>query len=111
MILCIPGAIPATERTAHFALATRLLNELATSQTALADGYEFRFPAGALQSIAQFIANERLCCPFMRFDIHVEPGASELILQMTGPVGTREVIETEVRIGSRGSAGYQCCEA
>lgn len=97
VIACVPGAIPAGERAAHFALAARIFNELAISRSPLHDGYEVRFPVEALTSVAVFVVNERLCCPFMRFGIELQPGASEIVLRMTGPAGTREVFDVELR--------------
>lgn len=107
-IVCMPGAIPASARAEHFALAARLFNEIAVSRTALSDGYEVRFPGETLTSVAQFVANERLCCPFMRFDIELHAGISTLVLRMTGPLGTREVLDAELWRGQCDSTGCGC---
>ena len=51
-----------------------------------ADGYAYRF-AGAdspLESMLEFIAAERRCCPFLSFEIAFEPHGGPLWLRMRG---------------------------
>jgi len=108
VLACVPYAIPAAERKAHFALAERVFRELAIARTALTDGYAITFRADALVSIAQFVANERLCCPFLRFALELEPAGDTLLLRMTGPTGTRDVLDAELQIDSCGSTGCAC---
>lgn len=107
-IACVPGAIPSGERASHFSLAARLFQETAISHDPLIDGYEVQFRAAALISVAQFVANERLCCPFMRFEIEMQAGANTLVLRMTGPEGTHEVLETELNIDQHKASGCGC---
>jgi hypothetical protein len=97
-LTCIPGAIPQQERPAHFALARRLLRSDAVSRRALANGYEIRFSIDVMTDVALFVSRERLCCPFLRFDLAVEPGAAEVTLRMTGPEGAREALDAELGI-------------
>jgi hypothetical protein len=97
-IACVPGAIPKEERAAHFQLAKRLFVELAETREQLSDGYAFRFPADAIHEVARFIANERRCCPFMEFGISISPNADSLWLRMTGPEGTRDVLDAELNL-------------
>ena len=52
----------------------------------LPDGYAYRF-AGAespLESLLEFIAAERRCCPFLTFEIAFEPHGGPLWLRMRG---------------------------
>ena len=52
----------------------------------LPHGYAYRF-AGAdspLESLLEFIAAERRCCPFLRFEIAFEPHGGPLWLRMRG---------------------------
>jgi hypothetical protein len=86
----------------------RVFRELAIARTALTDGYAITFRADALVSIAQFVANERLCCPFLRFALELEPAGDTLLLRMTGPTGTRDVLDAELQIDSCGSTGCAC---
>ena len=42
--------------------------------------------------IAKAVEAERHCCRFLRFGIIVEPDGGPVILELTGPPGTREFI-------------------
>jgi hypothetical protein len=97
-IACVPSAIPLAERAAHFALAERLFKTLALARDRLPDGLAFVLPIEELASAARFIENERRCCPFMRFEIAIEPNAKAFQLKMLGPDGTREVLEAELSL-------------
>jgi hypothetical protein len=95
-LACIPEAIPATERPAHFALLARLFGEGARERRELADGYAFRFEADALDDVARFVANERRCCPFLAFTLDLAPEGGPLWLGITGPAGTRAFLDVEL---------------
>jgi hypothetical protein len=55
----------------------------------LDDGYAFRHSPDreVLLAIAEFVANERLCCPFFDFALTVERGGGPVWLRMTGQGG------------------------
>lgn len=57
-------------------------------------GYAFRFPGEGdwHGKIADFIASERTCCSFFRFELAFAPGFGPIWLTMTGPAGTKEFI-------------------
>lgn len=95
-LACVPSAIPATERASHFALARELFHEVAQERTDLPDGYAVRFSPDALEAVARFVANERKCCPFMNFELSIAPGSGPPWLRMTGPAGTREIVQAEL---------------
>ncbi|HEX2188716.1 MAG TPA: hypothetical protein VHG51_07435 [Longimicrobiaceae bacterium] len=97
-LACVPGAIPAAERPAHFALVRRLFGEVAESREPLANGYAFRFPPEALEAVARFVANERKCCPFLAFVVEVPPAVGPVWLRLTGPEGTPALLEAELSI-------------
>jgi hypothetical protein len=46
--------------------------------------------------VAEFIANERLCCPFFGFTVEVEPQGGALWLHLTGRDGVKSFIQAEV---------------
>ena len=51
----------------------------------LPDGYAYRFAGDdQLASLQEFIAAERRCCPFLTFEIALEPHAGPLWLRMRG---------------------------
>jgi hypothetical protein len=68
----------------------------ALEREALADGFRWRFTPSRelLELIARVIDAERQCCPFFRFELTVEPAGGPVRLAVTGPAGTRELLET-----------------
>ena len=52
----------------------------------LEDGHAYRFAGGdsLLESLLEFIAAERRCCPFLSFEIAFEPHGGPLWLRMRG---------------------------
>ena len=62
----------------------------------VADGYQFMFPYNIeLTQLADFISEERLCCPFLEFTLKIEPNAKKVLLTLTGPTGTQEFLREE----------------
>jgi hypothetical protein len=102
-LVCVPSAIPAAQRARHFVLARELLNKQAAERADLPDGYAFRFAVDKLVELARFIDNESKCCPFVTFDLQIAPGSGPTWLKITGPEGTREVLEAELSL--QGSCG------
>lgn len=94
-LACVPGAIPAGERTAHFE-RTRQLFEGALERAELTDGYGFRFDPDRLADVVRFVEHERRCCPFLTFTIEQRPDGGPLWLRLTGPAGTREFLVAEL---------------
>ncbi len=97
-LACVPAAIPADERPAHFALVGRLFTETVRERRDLPNGLAFRFADDDFEQVARFVANERRCCPFLRFEIAVEPDGGPVRLRMTGPAGTRDFLRAELRL-------------
>jgi len=98
-LACVPGAIPAAERPAHFALITRLFTAAARERRDLsggAEGYAFRFDADAFDDLARWVTNERRCCPFLSFALELAPDGGPLWLRLTGPAGTRAFLDAEL---------------
>jgi hypothetical protein len=99
-LVCVPTALAPEERTAHFALIRQVFGELVLERTELTNGYAYRFEPDALKAVARFVANERKCCPFLDFELAIIAGSGPIWLRMTGPSGTREVLEAELAISS-----------
>lgn len=95
-IACQPGAISSDQRAGHFALATRLFAQAVQEKQETADGYAFRFAAEEYPNLVQYIANERLCCPFFRFGLEVSPGQGPIWLQLGGGEGVKEFLQSEL---------------
>ena len=58
------------------------------------DGLRVRFSPGAdiVATLARVVDAERQCCPFLRFVITVEPDGGPVLLELSGPAGTRDFI-------------------
>jgi len=98
-LACAPCAIPAADRAAHFALARRLFGEGARRREPLPEGYTFHFGPEAFEDVARFVAHERLCCPFLAFELTVAPPDGEIRLRIAGPEGSRALLDAELRLG------------
>src|SRR5512132_2828740 len=97
-VVCVPSAIPLTERVAHFKLARQMFAELVEERIDLPSGIALRLPSDTFPQVARFIANERKCCPFLHSEVEIAPGAGPMWLRLTGPPGTRELIEAELAL-------------
>jgi hypothetical protein len=54
---------------------------------------------GLLRKAVDFIANERLCCPFFGFTLEIEPEGGALWLRLIGPEGIKLFIRAEMANG------------
>jgi hypothetical protein len=82
---CNPQAIPDERRPAHQAHTERAFAAVQEVRE-LPTGYALRLPneRKLLQTIMAFICDERLCCPFFRFGLEIEPEQGPVWLQLTG---------------------------
>jgi hypothetical protein len=82
VIACNFGAIDPANRSDHADTAENIFTSTLGIKE-LPQGYAFRLPLenAMLSKISEWIANERLCCPFFTFSMVV---ADELWLQLTG---------------------------
>ena len=73
------------------------------------DGYTIQVAATdeGLAAAMALIQVERLCCPFLRFDLAVEAGAGPVRLALTGPPGVKEFLAPwlEARVGQTKTTG------
>ena len=99
-LVCSPSAIPPGERARHFARGRELLEVQATERADITGGYAFRFAPTLLLEVVRFVDNERQCCPFITFVLQMDPDNGPLWLRMTGPAGTREVLQAELSLES-----------
>jgi hypothetical protein len=60
----------------------------------LSDGVAWRFSSGpsVIAALAEFIGLESQCCPFLRFQLTVEPDGGPVWLELSGPTGTRDFL-------------------
>lgn len=94
-LACDLTAIPSEVREEHVINAPQLF-AMAQEVHELSDGYAIRFAnePGRFMAIAKFIENERLCCPFFRFGLDLEPNNGHLWLRLTGGEGVKEILQT-----------------
>ena len=69
---------------------------LAKERIKLNNGFRWRFDASGkfLATAVETIEAERQCCRFLQFVLTVEPDAGSMWLEITGPAGTTEFLET-----------------
>jgi hypothetical protein len=62
----------------------------------LEDGYAYRFPSEAIWigELANLITLERQCCSFLRFNLRLDPGAGPIWLELSGPAGTKDFLNS-----------------
>jgi hypothetical protein len=94
---CNRAALSNLARKRHFDELGPALRSRHKSIRELPDGYEFEFPSdtATFQLVSEWVAGERLCCPFFDIDIHVEREGGSLWLRLAGREGTKEFIRAE----------------
>jgi hypothetical protein len=95
---CDMTAIPVADRAAHHQLIRRLMTKAVENIRELPDGFAFRFPADEYQAVTEFVARERLCCPFLAFTLELLPDQGPLVLRLTGAEGVKEFIRAELSL-------------
>jgi len=96
---CNMLALDAEQRNRHEVLV-HSLREWQSEIRELPNGYAFRLSNDAtmIRDLAEFIANERLCCPFFDFELKVERESGPLWLGITGREGVKPFIRMEFGI-------------
>jgi hypothetical protein len=94
---CDMSAIEPEQRSQHIAAIKELFQTVQEVQE-LPNGYAFRMPneTGLLMRTAEFVAREKLCCPFFGFKIEIEPNNGGLWLHLTGRDGVKPFIAAEI---------------
>lgn len=98
-LFCDLTAIDASQRKHHKELTGRLRESIKEVRE-MADGYAFRF-AGETDQItlvAEWVALERLCCPFFDFQLEVGSRDKPLWLRITGRAGVKSFMQSEFGI-------------
>ncbi|HET6668765.1 MAG TPA: hypothetical protein VFH15_00905 [Pyrinomonadaceae bacterium] len=54
--------------------------------------YQFSSASEKITALANLIALEHQCCPFLTFRLTVEPGEAPVSLELSGPPGTKEFL-------------------
>ena len=95
-IACVMAALDEEQRRRRKELEGRL-GAFVEEVRELADGYALRLPSGSrtLLDVAEFVTYERLCCPFLDFEIDVEREGGPLWLRLRGREGVKEFVRHE----------------
>lgn len=96
---CNPLALDKEQR-ARYTVFTKQLFSSGREVSELPDGYRVSFQAASqtIKDTAEFITYERLCCPFLNFEMAVE--GENLQLQMKGADGVKEFLKAELGMNS-----------
>jgi hypothetical protein len=93
-IACNLAALP--DRTRYRTLFERLRHAISGSAE-LPDGYSYSVRAEemSLAELGEWISLECLCCPFLHFELSVLGSDTLWWLTLTGPEGTKPILERE----------------
>jgi hypothetical protein len=93
---CDPSALTPQSRKRHFDELDPALRARKNGIRELSNGFEFEFPSDAatFQLASEWVAGERLCCPFFEIDLHVERGS--LWLRLTGREGVKQFVQADL---------------
>jgi hypothetical protein len=94
---CDRAALTPQARKRHFDELGPALKARVKSIRELSDGFAFEFPPDTetLQLISEWVAGERLCCPFFDIDVHAEREHGGLWLRLTGREGVKQFIQSD----------------
>src|SRR4029077_5037273 len=94
---CDLFALTSAERTRHFNELGPALRARKTGVRELPDGYELSFPPDAktFAMLAEWIEQERRCCPFFDIELRVEREGGPLRMRLTGRPGTKDFIRAD----------------
>jgi hypothetical protein len=94
-LACNLKAINAAEQPRYTDLMKRLRASL-SKQTEIANGFTYVFDAKVitLPEVAEWITMERLCCPFLTFQLDVK-SSGDSSLTLRGPNGVKAILREE----------------
>ena len=94
---CNLHALTTAERARHFVQLGPMLRSMKTGVRELKNGYEFRFPSDpkTIALLAEWIAQEHLCCPFFEIELRLEPEGGPAWMRLTGREGTKQFIQAD----------------
>ncbi len=93
---CNLKAIRAAERPRYNDLMSRLRTAI-RGRRELRDGFEFRLNGStiSLSDLAEWMTMERLCCPFLTFQLSVSGNQADWWLKLTGAEGVKPLLQAE----------------
>ena len=87
----------AEQRRRHFDELGPTLRSLKTGFRDLPDGFEFQFPSDmkTYQLLAEWVAGERVCCPFFDIELRSDREGGPVWLRLTGREGVKQFMAVE----------------
>ena len=94
-LACNLKAISTSERPRYNDLVKRL-RVAVQDRNELTDGYAYKLDTKkiSLPEVAEWITMERLCCPFLTFQLDVK-GSGDSQLTLRGPAGAKAILREE----------------
>ena len=94
---CDRAALTPLARKRHFDELSPALRARKKSIRELRDGFEFEFPSDTpmYQLVSEWVAGERLCCPFFDIDLRMEREHGTFWLRLTGREGVKQFIKVD----------------
>ena len=95
-IACDMSVLSPAQRETHLATSRWLFSRIEQIEE-LSDGYRVRLDGpDVVVKTAEFIALEKLCCPFLNFDLEVQAESGLVWLKLTGREGVKAFIREEI---------------
>jgi hypothetical protein len=96
VLACNLKAISAGERPRYGELV-KGVRKAVRDRTEMSDGYAFKLDSKtiSLPEAAEWIAMERLCCPFLTVQLFAADNQAHWILTLTGPEGVKPLLDAE----------------
>ncbi|MBX9600889.1 MAG: hypothetical protein K2X35_07795 [Bryobacteraceae bacterium] len=97
-VACNLKAISEADRPRHADLGKRL-RESVVSKRSVRGGYEMELDGSriGIAETAEWIAMERLCCPFLRFQLATGIAGARWTLQVVGPRSAKPILDAAFR--------------
>jgi len=93
-IACDPTPITPDQRERWLEIIVPQVYKAVQEIQELPNGYAWRLPSDPemLMLVAEELNIERLCCPFVRYTLEIEPNRGPFWLRMTGREGVKEFL-------------------
>ncbi len=93
---CNLKAISAADRPRYSELVKRVRSAI-LNRREISNGYAFKLDNNTvtLPEAAEWISMERLCCPFLTFQLSAQGNQADWILTLTGPEGVKPLLDAE----------------
>lgn len=101
-LACNLNAMSEPQRERYRALSRQIWPAIQET-VELPGGYAFRLSPNAdlCLAVAEFMTLERLCCPFFRMALEIEPNDGPMWLRVTGREGVKEFLREELQVSTR----------